>query len=155
VRAAVQPFGDRLIVLGDSGVTRLYKDGIGAAYRTAKAAATTAVFQGVSADDFRKHYWPTCRRISVDNAIGKFVFSVNDFLRNRRFCRRAIYRMTALEQQSEQGTRHMSRVLWDLFTGSAPYREVLGNTLRPGFLANFLWSLLLGLSPVSGDDRGS
>jgi hypothetical protein len=165
VRGAVQPFGDRLIVLGDSGVTRLYKDGIGAAYRTAKAAATTAVFQGVSAEAFRKHYWPTCRKISADNAIGKFVFGVNEFLKRRRFCRRAIYRMTALEQQSERAPRHMSRVLWDLFTGSAPYREVLVNTMRPGFLAKFFWNVLVSLSPrtrkrpalaaAAGEDRGS
>ncbi len=29
VQAATQPFGDRIVFIGDSGVTRLYKDGIG------------------------------------------------------------------------------------------------------------------------------
>ncbi|MCP4717476.1 MAG: hypothetical protein GY868_20335, partial [Deltaproteobacteria bacterium] len=38
VKGSSQPFGDRIVFIGDSGVTRLYKDGIGAAYRTAKAA---------------------------------------------------------------------------------------------------------------------
>jgi flavin-dependent dehydrogenase len=148
VRGAVQPFADRLVVLGDSGVTRLYKDGIGAAYRTAKAAATTVAFAGVSAEDFKRHYWPVCRNISVDNAIGKFVFAVNQILQRWRFSRRAVYRMTALEQQSKQVPRRMSEVLWDLFTGSAPYREVLVNTVRPGFLARFLWNLLVSLTPA-------
>ena len=45
VQGAVQPFADRLVFIGDCGVSRLYKDGIGAAYRTAKAAAVTAVFR--------------------------------------------------------------------------------------------------------------
>jgi len=35
-------------------MSRLNKDGIGSAYRTAKAAAATAVFSGISANDFRK-----------------------------------------------------------------------------------------------------
>ena len=38
MESAVQPFADRLVFVGDCGTTRLYKDGIGAAYRTAKAA---------------------------------------------------------------------------------------------------------------------
>ncbi len=35
-------FGDRFVMVGDSGVSRLYKDGIGSAYRTARAAAQAA-----------------------------------------------------------------------------------------------------------------
>ena len=147
VRGAARLFADRLVFLGDSGVTRLYKDGIGAAYRTAKAAAATAVFQGISAQDFKKHFSPVCRSISVDNSIGKFVFSVNQLLQKRRFSRRAVLRMTANEQVGNGGTLHMSRVLWDLFTGSAPYREVLINTMRPGFIGRFAWNLALGLVP--------
>ena len=36
----------------------------------------------------------------------------------------------------------MSSVLWDVFTGSAPYREVLLRTLHPFFLARLAWNLL-------------
>jgi hypothetical protein len=147
---AVQPFGDRIVFLGDSGVTRLYKDGIGAAYRTAKAAATTVAFDGVSAEDFQKHFGRVCRAISFDNTLGKFVFAVNGILKKWRFSRRAIFRMTALEQQREGNPRRMSRVLWDLFTGSAPYREVLLNTVHPGFIARFSWNLLISLRPGAG-----
>jgi hypothetical protein len=157
VAAAERPFGDRIVFLGDSGVTRLYKDGIGAAYRTAKAAAVTAVFQGIAADDFQKHFWPVCRGISADNSIGKFVFAFNQLFQKRRFSRRAILRMTAREQVGDAATRHMSQVLWDLFTGSAPYREVLRNTMRPGFMVHLVWNLMLGMVPrlwrVPGDTR--
>ena len=40
VRGVDKPYADRTVFIGDSGVTRLYKDGLGAAYRAAKAAAT-------------------------------------------------------------------------------------------------------------------
>jgi len=141
VRPASPPYGDRLVALGDAGVTRLYKDGIGAAYRTAKAAAVTAVFHGVSARDFERHFAPTCRAIARDNTIGKFIFAFNETLQRTAFSRRAILRMTSREQTRQGNARHMSQVLWDLFTGSAPYREILMHTLHPGFLANLAWSL--------------
>jgi hypothetical protein len=37
--SAAVPYGDRLVFIGDCGTTRRFKDGIGAAYRTAQAAA--------------------------------------------------------------------------------------------------------------------
>ena len=43
LREAEHPFLDRVVLIGDCGATRLYKDGIGAAYRTAKASAATAI----------------------------------------------------------------------------------------------------------------
>ena len=40
------------MLLGDCGMARLNKDGLGSAYRVGKVAAATALFSGVSADDF-------------------------------------------------------------------------------------------------------
>ena len=77
-------FEDRVVIVGDFGVTRLYKDGIGAAYRTAKACAVTAIFHGVSKQDFTSHYWPTPRRIEFDNRIGKLMFSASALLRKSK-----------------------------------------------------------------------
>lgn len=152
VRGAERPYADRLVFLGDSGVTRLYKDGIGAAYKTAKAAAATAVFEGISAEDFGGRFRQQCRAISFDNALGRLVFGANQILKRGRFSRRAIFRMTALEQRGQRVPRRMSQVLWDLFTGSAPYREILLNTVHPRFLALLSWNLLISLLPFT--DRG-
>jgi CRP-like cAMP-binding protein len=38
----------------------------------------------------------------------------------------------------------MSSVLWDVFTGSAPYREILLRTLKPAFPATLAWNLVAG-----------
>ena len=91
--ARKRPFGDRVVLIGDSGVTRLYKDGIGAAFRTAKAAASTAVVQGVSARAFERNYWPTCRGIAHDNAIGKVIFGTTTLFKMSKISRRGILRM--------------------------------------------------------------
>jgi len=143
---ARQPFADRLVFIGDAGVTRLYKDGIGAAYRTAKAAASTAVFQGVGASDFEKHYWPLCQRIERDNSVGRFVFNINNVLRRATPTRAGILRMTASEQGKRPQARRMSTVMWDLFTGSASYTEVLRRTVDPRFIASYAWNVLASVT---------
>jgi len=144
VRSAVRPFADRMVWVGDSGASRLYKDGIGSAYRTAKAAARTAVFEGISAADFEKHFWPECRTLIIDNKIAKLIFGLTALIQKLRFLRRGVLRMTAREQLDAGRNRHMSNVLWDVFTGSAPYREILLRTFHPLFPLRLGWNLVAG-----------
>jgi flavin-dependent dehydrogenase len=141
VRANPRPYGDRYVLVGDSGVARLYKDGIGSAYRTAKAAAMTAVLHGISGSDFARNFAPTCRSITSDNNIGRAVFAASHLFQKFRFSRRAILRMTRREQ-ARAGDRPMSGVLWDVFSGSAPYRDILRRSLRPAFLGGVVSNLV-------------
>jgi flavin-dependent dehydrogenase len=143
VAGANQPYTDRIVFIGDCGVTRLYKDGIGAAYRTAKAAASTAIFQGVSSDDFEQYFMPICKGISRDNSIGKLNFMATKLIQKLQFTRRAMLRMTILEQEKGGYECRMSMVLWDMFTGSAPYLEIFKRMLHPKFLGIFIWNLVL------------
>ncbi len=146
VKGPERPFGERVVLIGDAGTTRLYKDGIGAAYRTAKAAAETAIVHGVSAHDFDQHYFPTCRAIATDNMFGRLIFFFTIAVRKSRYARKAVLRMTAREQRRRTGL-HMSGVLWNMFTGSAPYRDVFVNSLHPGFLYGLARSLVVGVRP--------
>ena len=143
VRAAVRPFADRIVWIGDSGVNRLFKDGIGSAYRTSKAAARTAVFAGISKADFEKGFWPECRMLIADNRIAKLIFGVTTLIQRLRFLRRGVLRMTAREQGDAGKNRLMSSVLWDVFTGSAPYKEILLRTFHPGFPLRLMWNLVV------------
>lgn len=154
LRGADRPYADRLVLIGDSGVTRLYKDGIGAAYRTAKAAAETAVLHGVAAEDFERHYRPVCRSIEADNTIGKLIFGTTHLFKVSSHARRAALRMAAREQ-GRKGRRRMSSVLWNLFTGSATYREILKDTLHPAFGAGFVWNLAASLRPGRRELKGT
>ncbi|MHC4413955.1 MAG: hypothetical protein ACYS0G_01595 [Planctomycetota bacterium] len=146
VKGARQPFADRIVFIGDCGETRLYKDGIGAAYRTAKAAATTAVFEGIDAESFRQHYLPACKAIRSDNALGRVIFAFTRGVQKRRFARRALLRMTEREQRRDGDRKLMSQVLWDTFTGSAPYREIFLRTLHPVFLGGMLKSICVSIA---------
>jgi flavin-dependent dehydrogenase len=146
--ARKRPYGDRIVLIGDAGVTRLYKDGIGAAFRTGKAAATTAVFHGVSRQDFEKNFWPACRAIANDNAVGRVMFATNTIMKNSRITRRAMLRMAQREQARAGARPHMSSLLWNMFTGSAPYTEMFRGTLHPGFIGNLMVSLASALVPL-------
>lgn len=145
ISGAERPFADRLVFIGDCGITRLYKDGIGAAYRTSKAAAKTAIFSGISAADFKRHFWPTYRSISFDNNVGKIVFGVTHLIQKMRPSRHGVLRMVSREQGSAGNPRRMSTVLWDTFTGSVPYRDVFMRTLSPAFLYRFLLDTFFGI----------
>lgn len=142
VRGATRPFADRLVFLGDCGVTRLYKDGIGGAYRTAKAAANAAVFNGISESSFERHYWPACVAIAADNMIGRLTFAATREVQKRRLGRRALISMVAREQSEPGRRRLMSQVMWDMFTGSATYREVILRGLHPVFMWNMMRAII-------------
>ncbi len=150
VQGAIRPFANRIVFIGDCGVTRLYKDGIGAAYRAAKAAAVTTIFTGISAKDFRRHYSPVLRNIATDNMFGRVIFMVTRQIQKVSILRRGVLRMVGREQGRPGGQRRMSTVLWDTFTGSAPYREVFMRTLRPAFLVGFLRNIAMGIFSFTG-----
>jgi flavin-dependent dehydrogenase len=131
VREAPRPFRDRVVLVGDCGVTRLYKDGLGSAFRTARAAASTAVRRGVSADDFRRGYWPLYREIARDNRYGAVAFALLGRLRSSRPLLRASLRVFDDERRSLRGRRPINGILWDLFTGGASYRSILMRSCDP------------------------
>ena len=157
-RINIQPskpvYADRLVMIGDAGATRLFKDGIGAAYRTAKAAAKTVIFHGVSAENFEEHYAPMCGTIARDNRFGKLVFGFGSLVQKSRFARRGVLRMTVKEQQQAEGPRRMSSVLWDLFSGSASYTDVFLRTLHPAYIGGLLWSIFAGNVTHSAPNEG-
>lgn len=148
IGSAVHPYGDRIVFIGDCGVNRLYKDGIGGAYRAAKAAASTAIFEGVSAVDFERGYSPFVKRMEFDNRVGKLLFwVVANLIQKRAFMRRAVLSMIRYEQQQDVHFQRMSTILWDLFTGSAPYSAVLRRLLHPAFMLRYFWEMAAALKP--------
>jgi flavin-dependent dehydrogenase len=106
---ASDPYADRLLFVGDCGVTRLF--------------------------------FPACRNVEIDNTIGKLIFMFTKHIQKRTFARQAVINMVASEQSKPGKKRHMSTVLWDMFTGSAPYEKILLRTFHPGFWGGFLLNL--------------
>jgi flavin-dependent dehydrogenase len=123
--AAEGAFADRIVVLGDAGSTRLFKDGIGASYIMGKAVATTVVFHGVGRDHFTEQYLPVYNRTKVDNRYGRFVYLTTSTYKNVGCLTEAMVNVVKKEQErrSEEFPR-LSSMLWDTFTGNETYRNI-------------------------------
>jgi hypothetical protein len=138
---AKHPFADRMVFLGDCGVSRLYKDGIGAAYRVAKTAATAVAFGGISESDLAYSYGRISRSMERDNAIGRAIFRGVDLIKPWRSFGRALLRAMEGEQRQPANNRPISGIVWDLFTGSASYRDIAKRLLNPIIWMRFMANL--------------
>lgn len=145
-RIAVSPalgyYADRLVVVGDAAVTRLYKDGIGAAFQTAAAAARTAIQQGISRQDFAAGYHPVCRRITLDNFYGRLLFRLWAVTRRSPFLLDTWQRMILAESDLPLAAQTYTRIAWSMFTGDEAYQRVFWLLFRhPAFRP--LWQSLV------------
>jgi flavin-dependent dehydrogenase len=118
------PFADRVVLCGDAGSTRLFKDGLGAAYIMGKAAAKAAVFEGVGARDFEENYLPVYKSIVHDNYFGRVLYFVIDRYRKTPVLTKAMLRVVEKEQGDPGRSKILSSILWDMFTGNERYKNV-------------------------------
>jgi flavin-dependent dehydrogenase len=124
------PFNHRVILCGDAGSTRLFKDGLGAAYIMGKAAAKTAVFHGVSKQHFQKEYYPVYRNIKIDNKFGKVLFAVTDAFKVHKVLNKSMFRVVQKEQLEPSCPKILSSVLWDMFTGNELYKDIFRRAIN-------------------------
>lgn len=124
VAPASKYYADRMVVVGDAAITRLYKDGIGVAYLTAEAAARTAIQRGISRRDFAAGYRPTCRGVARDNLFGRVLFRLWAFARRSPVLSNAWGRAILAEAELPPAAHVHTRVLWGMFTGDESYRQI-------------------------------
>jgi len=139
VAAPKVPCMDRVVMCGDAGSTRLFKDGLGAAYLMGKAAAKTAIFDGVGRAHFQASYLPVYKSIVHDNLFGKMLYLFIDIFRKQPFLTRAMLDVVHREQSDESRTRKtLSTILWDMFTGNERYKAVFTRALHPAMHLDLL-----------------
>ncbi len=131
IGAPKKPFTDRIVMGGDAGSTRLFKDGLGAAYIMGKSIAKTVIFEGTSREDFQKGYYPVYRGIMHDNLFGRILYTVIDQYRSFKILTRAMLKTVEIEQKRDSDDRILSTILWDMFTGNERYRNVFMKSIRP------------------------
>ncbi len=142
---AQKPFADRIVMVGDASVSRLYKDGIGSAYRMAKRLAFTALAHGVAGSDFQQHYWPVCRSLLWDNRLGHLLFACDHLFRLFPLLRRTMMALLRREKCLAEGIAcPLSSAFWNTFTGSATYLHIAKELFHPLTLWNMLRMLLPG-----------
>jgi flavin-dependent dehydrogenase len=149
IKGAKFAYDDRVVLVGDSASSKLYKNGIGAAYITGKAAANTAIFHGISASAFKKHYQPVCTGLDRDNSLGKFIFSVTTIIQKSAILKGGMLRLVIHEQNQIRQKRRMSSVLWDTFTGSATYSNIFLRVLHPSLLLNFFRFIFISMFNIT------
>ena len=152
ITSAHHYYADGFVAVGDAAVSRLYKDGIGSALRTAREAAATVVRHGFSRQAFGRHYQPFCRRIDRDNRWGKVLFRLNDKVKDSRTFLWMQHRLIGDEQIAGRGPKPFTKAVWGMFTGSYSYRGIARMTLSPTALYRLLLALLreMARSPFYG-----
>lgn len=142
-RIAIGPaqgyYGDHWVAVGDAAVSRLYKDGIGSAFYTSKKAMQVALTRGISKKDFKHHYAPYCQRISQDNMYGRILYKLWDATLDRPWLLQRWTRALRSEMvNSEQRQPHV-RIVWGMFTGDEPYRDLFLLGIQPQAIFSFLF----------------
>jgi flavin-dependent dehydrogenase len=129
VSAARNPFSDRLVLIGDASFARHYKNGIESAFLTAKLAAE-AVFNHALDRETLSHafYGPAKRLIVRDNLYGRVLIRLNDLLTSAPLLSQAHFSLAKREGRSV-APKKLRRILWSMFTGDIPYRDIFGLAL--------------------------
>ncbi len=150
ISAPKKAFTDRVVMCGDAGSTRLFKDGLGAAYLMGKAAAKTAVFQGIGERQFAEGYYPTYRRIIRDNSYGSLLYAVIGIYRKVGLLTKTMLKVVEKEQGGGRTEKTMSHILWDMFTGNEKYKKIFSQTFKVRMQIDMVEGLLqstLGRQP--------
>lgn len=140
ITPARHPWNDKLIMIGDACNSRYLKNGIESAFQTAKLAADVVLNKGISGDIIYRHYYKKCMRVfNADNRYGKFLFGMNDIIRSHPYLAGRFIDFTIKEKTSySPDYRITSKVLWNMFTGSIPYKDILKKAMHPKLLLNMV-----------------
>lgn len=144
-RIAVGParnfFGRRWVSVGDAAVSRLYKDGIGSAFYTTKSAMQAVIKHGISRRAFQRVYAPVCKDVDTDNRYGRLLFRLWSLtLRNPNVLRS--WRETIRQEVSQPADKRIhTRILWGMFTGDEPYRDLFWASFSAASISGLLRGL--------------
>jgi flavin-dependent dehydrogenase len=124
VSPSKKPFTHRMVMIGDASSSRHYKNGIESAFLTARLAAETAIFYGVHASSFKKHYFKRAKKMIIrDNTYGRLLFFINDLISSAPILTQS--HLSLAKKHSKTGPpEKIKRILWNMFTGNIPYRDI-------------------------------
>lgn len=138
---AKEPFGDRIVVIGDMFTSNLYKDGIGSGYEISSKIAEAALTKGIDKNSLKNGYMPVIRKYRINNKLGKLVFIFIRLCFNNSLFSRIIYQAVITERKT-QARRHrkLEKILWNIASGEDNYRNIILNMYHPFVL----WSIIYG-----------
>ncbi len=130
---AKNPFTDRLVLVGDASISRIFKNGLESAYITSQLAVRAAFEYGISSEDFARHYYKPARKLlAMDNKLGSVILAISDFVTRQNWLVKA--RLSYVEDKRGSWiANHLNTLLWNMVTGDAPYHKILIQALNPLF----------------------
>jgi flavin-dependent dehydrogenase len=131
ISSARHPYYHRLVIIGDASFSRQYKNGLESALVTAQLAAWTAVFKGISQADWRENYHRLARKIiGRDNLYGRWLFHLNNLVCSVPILTDIHFDLASGRPRKNSIQTHRLRsILWNMFTGNIPYRQIFKNLL--------------------------
>ncbi len=141
VAAAINGYGDRIAVTGDTAVSRLYKDGLFSAWATASALADCVLDTGIDRKSLKAGYWSTVRIFDLDNRFGAVVFWLNRTIFSRPVLSRYVYQAVLTERKTKpKDKRRLADVLWRIASGDDTYRRIFVAMFKPASI----WLIVVG-----------
>jgi len=155
VTAARCPVTDRCLVIGDAYISRYLKNGIESAFYTGSLAAEAVLQNRLSRAELWQDYVRPCeQRYGRDNLYGRLLFGLNDLITRSRWLTEARLRVLQQEAEAEEWSAKLeTRLLWHLFTGSAPYRDIFYQAVRGSWSWRMAQALLAAARPGAGARR--
>jgi flavin-dependent dehydrogenase len=132
VGTAKKPFSDRFSAVGDLVTSRLYKDGILSAQRTAASLASTVLERGVDAKSLSEGYGPTLRHFRRNNRFASIVFFLHRVFFSSSVLSRVLYQAVITERKTTPAPqRQLESILWRIASGDDEYEQVFRCMVRP------------------------
>ena len=143
ISTAKNPYTDRLVLVGDASFSRHYKNGIESAFLTAQLAAENSFKHGIDARAFRTHYIKQAKKkICNDNRYGRLLFRLNDIVSALPILMHSYF--TVAEKKDSRAAKRMRSILWNMFTGNIPYKDIFKISMNFGLQLALLWTTLCG-----------
>jgi hypothetical protein len=143
IGVAEHPFSDRMAIIGDAFISRHLKNGIESSHDTACILAKAITSEGISEPALRDHFYRPCLRLfRYDNVWGRALFGIYESVLRKGHLSDAYLR--SVNRESAEGRFTQARILWAVFAGDAPYREIARDAFAPRSLWKLARSLLGG-----------
>jgi len=138
---AKNPYGDRIIIVGDMLTANLYKDGIGSAYEISTKLTEVVLTRGIDRRSLKEGYRPIIRKYRMNNTLGKFVFLFIRICFNNSLFSRIIYQAVITERKTRsRKNRRLEKILWNIASGEDDYKNIILNMFHPFVI----WSIVYG-----------
>jgi len=130
VTIAKNPFADRMLIIGDAGYSRYYKNGLESAFNSAQIAVRSIFDYGISQKAFKKHYYPLCRKMFIsENFYGRMLFRLNSLISSHELL--SIAHMDIAKKDERKGHHHLDDIQWNMFTGHESYKNIFWSFFEP------------------------